>query len=52
MLDLNKLPKNKTHPLTYEQKQNNIQERYPNYLHIFTDAYKSNNGTGCEAVLH
>ena len=29
ILDLNKLPKNKTHPLTYQEKLNNIQERYP-----------------------
>ena len=51
ILDLNKLPKNKTHPLTYQEKLNSIQERYPNHLHIFTDDSKSNNGTGCGAVL-
>ena len=31
MLDLNKLPKNKTHPLTYQEKLNISQERYPNH---------------------
>ena len=49
---LNKLPKNKTHPLIYREKLNNIQEIYPNYQHIYTDGSKSNFGTGCGAVLH
>ena len=52
ILDLNKLPKNKTHPLIYQEKLNNIQKIYPNYQHIYTDGSKSNFGTGCEAVLH
>ena len=52
VLDLNKLPKNKIHPLTYQEKLNNIQERYPNHLQIFTDGSKSKNGTRCGAVLH
>ena len=51
-LDWNKLPKNKTHPLIYQEKLNNIQEIYPNYQHIYTDDSKSNFGTGCGAVLH
>ena len=52
ILFLNKLPKNKTHPLIYQEKLNNIQEIYPNYQHIFTDGSKSNYGTGYGAVLH
>ena len=52
ILDLNKLPKNKTHPLIYEEKLNNIQETHPNYQHIYTDGSKSNFGTGCAAVLN
>ena len=52
ILDLNKPPKNKTHPLTYQVKLNNIQEIYPNHQHIFTDGSKSNYGTECGAVLH
>ena len=52
ILDLNRLPKNKTHPLTYKEKLNNIQEKYTNHLHIFTDISKNNNGTGCGAILH
>ena len=51
-IDLNKLPKNKTHPLTYQEKLNNIQVRYPNHLHIFMDGSKSNNGTRSGAALH
>ena len=31
ILDLYKLPKNKTHPLIYQEKLNNIQEKYPNH---------------------
>ena len=45
ILDLNKLPKNKTHSLTYLEKLNKIQERYPSHLHIFMDGSKSINGT-------
>ena len=41
ILDLNKLPKNKTHPLTYQEKLNSTRERYPNHLHIFTEGSKS-----------
>ena len=52
ILDLNKPPKNKTHPLIYQEKLNNIQEIYPKYQHIYTDGSKSNFGTGCGAVLH
>ena len=52
IFDLNKLPKNKAHLLTYQKKLNNIQERYPNHLHIFTDGSESDNGAGCGAVLH
>ena len=36
ILDLNKLPKIKTHPLTYQEKLNNIQKRYPNHFNILT----------------
>ena len=52
ILDLNKLPKNKTHHFIYQEQLNNIQEIYPNYQHIYTDGSKSNFGTGCVAVLH
>ena len=52
ILDLSKLLTNKTHPLIYQEKLNNIQESYPNYQHIFTDGSKSNYRTGCGAILH
>ena len=32
ILDLNKLPKNKTHPLTYQEKLNNIQKQQWNRM--------------------
>ena len=52
ILDLNKLSKKKTHPLIYQEKFHNIQDNLPNYLHIYTDGSKDNNGTGCGAVLN
>ena len=52
ILDLDKLPKNKNHPLIYQEKLKNIQEIYPNYQHIFIDGSKSNFKTGCRAILH
>ena len=52
ILDLNKLSKKKTHPLTYQEKLYNIHKNYPNYLHIYTDGSKDNQGTGCGAVLN
>ena len=52
ILDLNKLSKKKTHPLIYQEKLHNIQDNLPNYLHIYTDGSKDNNGTGCVAVLN
>ena len=51
IVDLNKLPKNKTHPLLYQEKLN-IQEIYPNYQQNYTDGSKNNFGTGWGAVLH
>ena len=48
IFDLNQLPKNRAHPLTCQEKLN-IQEKYPNHLHIFMDGSKSNYGTGCGA---
>ena len=40
ILDLNKFHKNKTHPPTYQETLNNIQERYANHFNIFTDGSK------------
>ena len=52
ILDLNKLSKKKTYPLIYQEKLHNIQDNLPNYLHIYTDGSKDNNGTGYGAVLN
>ena len=52
ILDLNKLSKKKTPPLIYQEKLHSIQDNLPNYLHIYTDGSKDNNGTGCGAVLN
>ena len=52
ILDLNKLSKKKTHPLIYQEKLHNIQDKLPNYLHIYTDGSKDNYGTGCRAVIN
>ena len=52
ILDLNKLTKNKTHPLIHQKKLYYIQEKYPNLLHIYTNGSKDNNGTRCRAVFN
>ena len=52
ILDLNKLPKNKTHPLTYQENFFNIHEKYQNYSYIYTDGSKDSNRTRFGAVLN
>ena len=52
ILQLNELPKTKTHPSTYQEKLHNILQQHPNYLYIFTDGSKDNNKTACTAVLN
>ena len=42
ILELDKLPKTKTHLSTYEEKVHNIMEYPPNHFFIFTDGSKEN----------
>ena len=52
ILDLSKLTKKNTHPLIYHEKLHNIQEKYPNYSHIYTDGSKDSNRTGCGVAFN
>ena len=53
LLQLNELPKTKTHPSTYQETLHNILEQHLDYLYIFTDGCsKDNNKTACTAVLN
>ena len=39
-LSLCKRNKKATHPIRFEEKFQKIKEKYPNYIHIFTDGSK------------
>ena len=39
-LELAKLPKTKTHPITYQEKLIEIQNKFPDHYHIYTDGSK------------
>ena len=49
-LTLHKFHKNKTHPLIFKEELENVKERYPKYLHIFTDGFKLKKITRCATV--
>ena len=48
---LSKFHKNKTHPLIFQEELEKVKERYPKYLHVFTDRSKLEKITGC-ATIH
>ena len=52
ILQLNKLPKTKTHPSTYLERFYTILLHHPDHQHIFTVGSKDNNKTACAAVLN
>ena len=47
ILELNELPKTKTHPCTYIEKCHHIVSHYPEHLHVFTDSSKDHSRTAC-----
>ena len=51
-LSLCKRNKKATHPITFQEKFQKIKEKYPNYIHIFTDGYKQNNATTSAAIIN
>ena len=51
ILTLRKFHKNKTHPLIFQEELEKVKEKYPKYLHIFTDGSKVDRITGC-ATIH
>ena len=52
ILQLNELPKIKTHPSTYPEKLHYILQQHPDYLYIYTDGSKDNDKTACTALLN
>ena len=50
-LDLTKLSKTKTHPITFQENFLNIQNKFPDYHHIYTDGSKQEMKVGCTAVF-
>ena len=52
IFDLTKLAKKNTHPLIYQEKPSNFQEKYTNYSHIFIDSSKDSHRTGCRIVFN
>ena len=51
-LSLCKHNKKATHPITFQEKFQNVKEKYPNYIHIFTDGSKQNNATTSAAIIN
>ena len=45
-----KLPKTKTHPITYQEKLIKIQNKFPDHYHIYTDGSKQGKNVGCAAI--
>ena len=43
-----KYNKKATHPIKFQK----IEEKYPNYIHIFTDGSKQNNATTSAAIIN
>ena len=52
ILQLNKLPKTKTHPSTYLEKFHTIFLHHPDHQYIFADGSKDSYKTACAAVLN
>ena len=52
ILDLNNLPKTKTHPSTYQEKFHNILEHHSDHLYVFRHGSKDTDKTACVAVLN
>ena len=50
-LDLTKLSKTKTHPITFQEKFLNIQNNFPDYHHINTEGSKQGMKVGCTAAF-
>ena len=49
-LELAKLPKIKTHSITYQEKLIKIQNKFPDHYHIYTDGSKQGKKVGCAAI--
>ena len=43
--------KKATHPIAFQKKFQKVKEKYPNYIHIFTDGSKENNATTSAVII-
>ena len=50
-LELIKLSKTKTHPITFQEKFLDIQNNFPNHHHIYIDGSKQEKKVGCAAIF-
>ena len=50
-LELTKLSKTKTHPITFQEKFLNIQNNFPGYHHIYTDGSRLGMKVGCATIF-
>ena len=51
-MSLCKHNKKAIHPITFQEKFQKVEEKYPNYIHIFTDGPKQNNATTSAAIIN
>ena len=51
-LSLCKYNKKTIHSITFQEKFQKIKEKYPNYIHIFTDGSKQNDATTSAAAIN
>ena len=49
-LELTKLPKTKTHLITYQEKVIKIQNKFPDHYYIYVDGSKQGKKVGCVAI--
>ena len=52
ILELNDLPKTKTHPSTYQEKFHSVLQHHPNHLYVFMNGSKDNDKTACAVILN
>lgn len=51
-LQLSKLLKQKTHPITYQDHFHKICEQHPKHFYIFTDGSEDDNKIACTDISH
>ena len=52
IFELNELLKTKPHPITYQEKFQNILQHHPNHRYVFMNSSKDNDKTACTTILN